>query len=99
MITSYRSAGSSGIIKGNKRFGQAFDSMTAGMTSTSIPEVPGSRPAAQVVSTSAVAPPTDEQLVQLLRDGAPGAGEVLVKRYCQPLMRYLQRIVGSDHLA
>ena len=73
--------------------------MTAGMTSTSIPEVPGSRPAAQVVSTSAVAPPTDEQLVQLLRDGAPGAGEVLVKRYCQPLMRYLQRIVGSDHLA
>jgi len=43
--------------------------------------------------------PSDESLVELLRGGSPAAGEVLVKRYCQPLLRYLQRIVGSDHLA
>ena len=37
--------------------------------------------------------------MDLLRGGSPAAGEALVKRYVQPLMRYLQRIVGSDHLA
>ena len=45
------------------------------------------------------AAPTDEELLQRLRDGSATAGEVLVKRYFQPLMRYLVRIVGSDHLA
>src|SRR6185503_2847585 len=43
--------------------------------------------------------PTDEELVERLRDGSATAGELLVKRYFQPLMRYLVRIVGSDHLA
>src|SRR5687768_8954818 len=47
----------------------------------------------------AVAEPSDEQLVGLLRDGATSAGEILAKRHCQPLMRYLHRLVGSDHLA
>src|SRR4051812_4182876 len=46
-----------------------------------------------------VVAPSDEELVELLRDGSAAAGELLVKRYCQPLMRYLQRIAGSDHLA
>jgi RNA polymerase sigma-70 factor (ECF subfamily) len=41
----------------------------------------------------------DEELVELLRNGSASAGEVLVKRYYQPLMRYLQRLAGSDHLA
>ena len=65
--------------------------MTAGMSAMSVTQPPDTPPAA--------ASPSDEELVALLRDGAPSAGEVLVKRYCQPLMRYLQRIVSSDHLA
>ncbi len=43
--------------------------------------------------------PDDEALVKLLRDGATSAGEVLVKRYCEPLMRYLHRLVGNENLA
>ena len=47
-----------------------------------------------------VAPePTDEALLELLRDGSTSAGEMLVKRHCQSLLRYLHRLVGSDHLA
>ena len=48
---------------------------------------------------AAPAPPSDEELVERLRDGSGAAGEMLVQRYFQPLMRYLMRIVGSDHLA
>jgi RNA polymerase sigma-70 factor (ECF subfamily) len=43
--------------------------------------------------------PSDEALVARLRVGDSAAAEVLVKRYYQPLMRYLQRLAGSDHLA
>ena len=43
--------------------------------------------------------PSDEVLVQRLRGGEGAAGDTLVKRYHQPLVRYLQRLVGSDHLA
>jgi RNA polymerase sigma-70 factor, ECF subfamily len=42
---------------------------------------------------------SDETLVQRLRDGETHAGEELVTRYCQPLMRYLQRLSGGEHLA
>src|SRR6058998_1535635 len=42
---------------------------------------------------------TDEQLVERLRQGSAPAGETLVRRYHEPLMRYLQRLAGSDHLA
>jgi RNA polymerase sigma-70 factor, ECF subfamily len=38
---------------------------------------------------------SDEALVNRLRDGEPQAGESLVKRYHQPLMRYLQRLAGD----
>src|SRR5205085_5020939 len=41
----------------------------------------------------------DEALVRRLLDGETAAGEILVQRYHQPLMRYLQRLAGSDHLA
>jgi RNA polymerase sigma-70 factor (ECF subfamily) len=41
---------------------------------------------------------TDEALLQRLRAGEAAAGEALVKRYCQALMRYLQRIAG-EHVA
>jgi len=43
--------------------------------------------------------PSDESLVWRLRGGDTVAGEVLVKRYCQALMRYLQRLSGNDHVA
>lgn len=50
-------------------------------------------------SPPVAAGPTDEVLAQRLRDGDASSGETLVKRYHQPLLRYLQRIAGSDHLA
>jgi RNA polymerase sigma-70 factor (ECF subfamily) len=43
--------------------------------------------------------PSDVALVDRLRNGESAAGEVLVQRYVQPLMRYLRRIAGSDHAA
>jgi RNA polymerase sigma-70 factor (ECF subfamily) len=65
--------------------------------------------AVRVTSPSAVAfagaapaaapDPPDEVLVQRLRAGETAAGEVLVQRYYQPLMRYLQRLSGNDHVA
>jgi RNA polymerase sigma-70 factor, ECF subfamily len=55
----------------------------------------GATTAASVSSNSS----SDEELVELLRNGSTSAGEVLVKRYYQPLMRYLQRLAGRDHLA
>lgn len=42
---------------------------------------------------------SDESLVRRLRDGDTAAGETLVKRFHQPLMRYLQRLTHSDHVA
>jgi RNA polymerase sigma-70 factor, ECF subfamily len=49
-------------------------------------------------SSSPVAVP-DEQLVNQLRDGDTTAGQVLVERHCQALLRYLHRLTGSEHLA
>jgi RNA polymerase sigma-70 factor (ECF subfamily) len=63
------------------------------MTATmSVPVIPGNPPAAPAALT-------DEQLVEQLRAGTISAGETLVQRYYQSLMRYLLRIAGSDHLA
>ena len=42
---------------------------------------------------------TDETLVERLRAGEAAAGEELVKRYCQPLLRYLQKVAGNSELA
>lgn len=39
---------------------------------------------------------TDEALLERLRAGEAVAGDALVKRYCQPLMRYLQRVAGEQ---
>ncbi len=44
-------------------------------------------------------PETDESLALRLRAGDIAAGELLVKRFHQSLMRYLHRIARSDHLA
>jgi RNA polymerase sigma-70 factor (ECF subfamily) len=43
--------------------------------------------------------PSDEFLLRRLRDGETPAGETLARRYHQPLMRYLRRVAGNDHLA
>jgi len=80
--------------------------MTAGMSAMSASLSSGNAtPAANGTAASAAMPlasattPSDEELLELLRTGSTSAGEVLVKRYYQPLMRYLQRLAGSDHLA
>ncbi len=41
----------------------------------------------------------DETLLRRLREGESRAGEELVARHFPALMRYLQRLTGSDHLA
>jgi RNA polymerase sigma-70 factor, ECF subfamily len=43
--------------------------------------------------------PTDEALLGRLREGDASAGEQLVLRFHEPLMRYLQRLTGQTHLA
>src|SRR3954454_3132194 len=70
--------------------------MTAGMSAIPATAQPGSLPVAPVVAAPAT---TDEALLEQLRNGKTSAGEQLVQRYYQPLMRYLLRIAGSDHLA
>ena len=40
--------------------------------------------------------PPDEVLVQRLREGEASAGEVLARRYYEPLTRYLQRLAGTQ---
>jgi RNA polymerase sigma factor (sigma-70 family) len=42
---------------------------------------------------------SNEALALRLRGGDMRAGELLVERFYEPLMRYLQRLGGSDHLA
>lgn len=59
----------------------------------------GGSAAAAPAGGAEAAAPSDEALVEQLRDGSAAAGEQLVRRYFQPLMRYLMRIVGSEHLA
>jgi len=60
------------------------ESMNLSLAKSAAPQVPGE---------------TDEALVVRLREGESAAGEVLVKRYHQPLMRYLQRLTHDDHVA
>lgn len=42
---------------------------------------------------------SDEALAARLRDGETAAGEQLVQRYVQPLLRYLTRLSGSESVA
>jgi RNA polymerase sigma-70 factor (ECF subfamily) len=42
---------------------------------------------------------SDETLIEQVRAGNVKAGEELARRYYQPLIRYLQRLTNSDHLA
>ena len=43
--------------------------------------------------------PPDALLVERLRKGETAAGESLVRKYYQPLVRYLQRLVGNEQIA
>ena len=43
--------------------------------------------------------PTDELLFRQLLGGDVVAGELLARRFHEPLMRYLQRLVGNDQVA
>lgn len=54
---------------------------------------------AQSPSAAEAAGAADELLIRRLRDGDSKAGEQLVRRYHQPLIRYLQRLCGNDQLA
>lgn len=67
------------------------------MTARSATE--NSQPPMQLPAASQPGALSDEKLLQRLRDGAPSAGEELVKRHFRPLMRYLQRLLRDDHLA
>jgi RNA polymerase sigma-70 factor (ECF subfamily) len=42
---------------------------------------------------------TDEELVRRLKSGDTQAGQMLVERHFQPLIRYLQRLTDSEHAA
>jgi RNA polymerase sigma-70 factor (ECF subfamily) len=61
---------------------------------------PSSFPAVQasgdLARPGAPAAPSDESLVQRLRQGDVAAGEVLARRYYESLMRYLQRLAGTQ---
>src|SRR4051812_6010360 len=67
------------------------------------PPPPGLTAASGAPTSHGAAPaanePPDDVLVERLRGGETAAGEVLVRRYFQPLMRYLQRLTGNDHVA
>jgi len=54
---------------------------------------------ADVALPVALVPATEEALALRLRDGDLSAGEELADRHYQPLMRYLHRLVGNEHLA
>ncbi|HVT88705.1 MAG TPA: sigma-70 family RNA polymerase sigma factor [Tepidisphaeraceae bacterium] len=51
------------------------------------------------IEAAAVDGPADELLVRRLRDGDAAAGDLLVQRYHQHLLRYLQRLAGDSHVA
>ena len=67
--------------------------LTAGTSSLSLSKPSPSNPVAQGD------PITDASLVDRLRKGETSAGETLCRRYYQPLVRYLQRLVGNEQLA
>jgi RNA polymerase sigma-70 factor (ECF subfamily) len=84
--------------RGNKIVNEAFLTMTADVQEMALSL--SKTPAADALSPGhkplGVA---DELLVQRLRGGDSAAGDALVQRYYQSLLRYLQRLTGSDHVA
>jgi RNA polymerase sigma factor (sigma-70 family) len=76
------------------------DKTDAAMSMSAAVQAPAASPSA-AVAANGVGPAgvSDESLVQRLRDGDSAAGDALVRRYCQSLMRYLQRLTRSEQLA
>jgi RNA polymerase sigma-70 factor (ECF subfamily) len=66
---------------------------TAGMSSVPLTMPSPTHPVAEGDPTP------DALLVDRLRKGETAAGEALVRKYYQPLVRYLQRLVGNEQLA
>src|SRR3954449_3312130 len=66
---------------------------TAGMSSMPLTTPSTTHPVAEGDPTP------DALLVDRLRKGETVAGEILVRKYHQPLVRYLQRLVGNEQLA
>jgi len=77
------------LPSGNNQAAPAFMTMTSRMTAIPIPQP-------QTDSGGVV---VDDVLVERLREGEIGAGEELARRYYEPLMRYLTRVTGREHLA
>lgn len=102
-ITGCHTATLPRIMDGNNWRFKAFLMMKAATTKLSVraASTAGSTAGSTAASKSAAAAvvPSDEVLLEHLRDGETSAGEALVKRYHEPLLRYLHRIAGSDHLA
>src|SRR4051812_32820574 len=67
--------------------------VTAGMSSVPLTMPSPTNPVGEGDSTP------DTLLVERLRKGDSPAGEALVRKYYQPLVRYLQRLVGNEQLA
>src|SRR5438132_357038 len=75
----------------------ATESGLAGSPDPGLPDSGG--PSASTAGSQMTAGESDESLALRLRDGDTAAGEVLVRRFHQSLLRYLHRLAGSEHLA
>ena len=79
----------------------AIESRTAAALAATVPPrveaSPGSVPFRPVADDRPAALSiTDEGLLERIRSGDPTAGDALVGRYAEPLLRYLRRLVGDD---
>jgi RNA polymerase sigma-70 factor (ECF subfamily) len=78
-----------------------MDAMPLSATAQQRPPAPANGPGSGAAAPSAPPrnEPPDPALVDRLRNGDSAAGEMLVNRYAPSLLRYLQRLAGSDHVA
>jgi RNA polymerase sigma-70 factor (ECF subfamily) len=60
---------------------------------------PATIPSSKHPVTSGADPIPDSEHVDRLRRGETSAGELLARKYYQPLVRYLHRLVGNEQLA
>ena len=82
-------------VRRNNCTNQTLYTATAGMGSMQSTTTQKAGP----VPTVSPAERSDESLIEQLRAGSVSAGEELAGRYHQPLVRYLQRLAGNEHLA
>ena len=70
--------------------------LTAEMTHIPLTKPSERRPVEGDVVTAEI---PDSAMIARLRAGDTSAGDALVRKYYQPLVRYLQRLVGNDQVA